>query len=69
MPQTDEFKKGLRTAFARDVADPCWFHPEINIARLIRHALSHNGGRVTEYLKNQKHGQPDRRGTPDCARR
>jgi hypothetical protein len=52
------FNDALRTALAEDITGPCWSHHEINIPRLIRHALSHNGGRVTEDLKNvsQKHG-------------
>lgn len=50
-----EFRNGLRNAFREDIADPCWFHSEINIARLLRHALSHNGGRQTEDMKKQKH--------------
>jgi hypothetical protein len=51
----EEFRVGLRTAFRRNVADPCWFHREINLARLVRHALIHNGGRLTEDLKKQQH--------------
>ena len=51
----EAFRKGLRNAFQDDIADPCWFHSEINIARLIRHALSHNGARQTEDLKKQQH--------------
>ena len=54
--QMEEFRKGLRNALRDDIADPCWFHPEINIARLVRHALSHNGGRQTSHLQKQKHG-------------
>jgi hypothetical protein len=50
------FNDALRTALSRDMTSPCWSHHEINIARLVRHALSHNGGRVTEHLKKQKHG-------------
>jgi hypothetical protein len=54
--QDEGFKKGLRTGFAKNIADSSWFHAEINVARLVRHALSHNGGRRTEDLKKQKHG-------------
>lgn len=50
------FKDALRNALSRDITGPCWSHHEINIPRLIRHALSHNGGRVTEDLKKHKHG-------------
>ena len=52
--QMEEFRKALRNSLREDIADPCWFHGEINIARLVRHALSHNGGRQTEDLKKQK---------------
>lgn len=50
------FNEALRTGMRSDVSSACWSHHEINIARLIRHALSHNGGRETEDLKRQKHG-------------
>ncbi len=50
------FNDALRTALSKDITGPCWSHHEINIPRLVRHALSHNGGRATEDLKKQKHG-------------
>jgi hypothetical protein len=50
------FNDALRTGLRKDIFCPCWSHQEINIARLVRHALSHNGGRITEELKSQKHG-------------
>src|SRR5262249_32508361 len=50
------FNEALRTGLGRDISGPCWSHHEINIARLVRHALSHNGGRETDDLKKQKHG-------------
>jgi hypothetical protein len=52
------FNDALRTALSKDISGPCWSHHEINIPRLVRHALSHNGGRITTDLKNipQKHG-------------
>jgi len=50
------FNDALRTALSQDITGPCWSHHEINIPRLVRHALSHNGGRVTEDLRKQKHG-------------
>lgn len=53
--QAEEFRKGLRSAFTKDIADTCWFNSELNIARLVRHALTHNGGRQTEDLKKHKH--------------
>src|SRR5205809_4273827 len=50
------FNEALRSGLSKDISIPCWPHHEINIARLVRHALSHNGGRETEDLKKQKHG-------------
>ena len=53
---TTEFKKVLRTEFGIDISLPCWTHPELNNARLVRHALSHANGRETPDLKKQNHG-------------
>ncbi len=50
------FNEALRTGLAKDISGPCWSHHEINIARLVRHALSHNNGHETEDLRKQKHG-------------
>jgi hypothetical protein len=50
------FNEVLRTGLSTDISGPCWHQHEINIARLVRHALSHNGGRETEDLKKHKHG-------------
>jgi hypothetical protein len=50
------FNEALRCGLSADISAPCWWHHDINIARLVRHALSHNGGRETEDLKKQKHG-------------
>jgi hypothetical protein len=50
------FNEALRTGLGKDISSPCWSHHEINVARLVRNALSHNGGRETEELKKQKHG-------------
>jgi hypothetical protein len=50
------FNEALRTGLGTDISGPCWSHHEINIARLVRHAISHNGGRETDDLKKQKHG-------------
>lgn len=50
-----EFNEALRTALGVDISGPCWSHQEINIPRVVRHALSHNGGRLTEDLKKLPH--------------
>ena len=51
-----EFKEALRTGFSKDISIPCWTHNEMNVAKLVRHALSHANGRETADLKKQKHG-------------
>ena len=50
------FKKTLVGTFGEQIRDKCWTDPQINIARLARHAISHAGGRVTEALGKQNHG-------------
>lgn len=52
------FNQALRTALPKDISIPCWMHREVNIARLVRHALSHAGGRETDELTKlkPKHG-------------
>lgn len=51
-----EFKNALRTGFTgKDVLDACWANHNLNVARLVRHALSHNSGRQTEDLSKQHH--------------
>jgi hypothetical protein len=54
--QDTEFLRFLRTAFGTDLSGPCWTNREIQIAREVRHSLSHAGGHETENLKKQKHG-------------
>jgi hypothetical protein len=51
-----DFKEALRSGFACDISVSCWMHSEMNIAKLVRHALSHAGGRETADLVKQKHG-------------
>ncbi|HEY3966238.1 MAG TPA: hypothetical protein VGM05_16885 [Planctomycetaceae bacterium] len=51
-----EFYDALRSKFGTDLFDVCWGHSEINIARLVRHALSHAGGQETDDLKKLNHG-------------
>jgi hypothetical protein len=51
------FGKMFENAFGNALLNSCWNAPEIVIPRLIRHALVHAGGRLTEDLKRQKnHG-------------
>jgi hypothetical protein len=50
----EEFKKQLTAEFGKDIVDGCFDTP-VEIARLARNALAHNGGKVTKLLKAQKH--------------
>ena len=54
--RADDFSKDFATAFGPALRDFCWSHPAVHVARLTRHALVHNGGRVTDKLARQKHG-------------
>ena len=52
-----EFKAALKSAVGADLTDVCWAGADLNLARTVRHALSHNGGRETEDLKRLgRHG-------------
>jgi hypothetical protein len=42
--------------FGKPLADYCLNTPEVNIARLVRNALAHNGGKETDQLKKLPHG-------------
>lgn len=57
-----EFKRQLTAAFGEQLLHDCWTCPEINIAKLARHAISHAGGRVTDDLSKQKHGLHEHEG-------
>lgn len=56
MPRRTEFGKDLANEFGRDVRDRCWSELPVQVARVTRHALVHNGGRVTEELDKLSHG-------------
>lgn len=45
------FTQDFRDQFSPQLRDSCWSDAAINIARLTRHALVHNGGRLTSDLK------------------
>ncbi len=53
---TDQSFKADFRAVLGDLIDDAWFRQEIHLARLVRHALAHAGGRVTDEL--QKHVIP-----------
>lgn len=46
-----DFKENFRAVLG-DFIDDAWFAKDIHVARLIRHALIHAGGRVTNDLRN-----------------
>jgi hypothetical protein len=51
------FTQDFRDQFSPALRDACWSDAAINIARLTRHALVHNGGRLTSDLKKlNNHG-------------
>lgn len=50
----EEFKKQLAAEFGKDIVDTCFDTP-VEVARLARNALAHNGGKETRLLKAQKH--------------
>jgi hypothetical protein len=50
------FSQDFRAQYGATLRDCCWSDPEVHIARLTRHALVHNGGRLTGDLKKLKHG-------------
>ncbi|MFO0969520.1 MAG: hypothetical protein U0793_28515 [Gemmataceae bacterium] len=55
MRRANEFADDLAQTFTRELSDYCT-GGEVNIARLVRNALAHHGGRITEELKAEKHG-------------
>lgn len=51
------FSQEFRDQFGATLRDLCWSDPQINVARLTRTALVHNGGRLTSDLKQlNNHG-------------
>lgn len=51
-------KDPIKSAFARHFGDPltdlCWNHDNVDLAKLVRHALAHNGGRFGKDLEKYK---------------
>jgi len=50
------FSQDFRKRYGAGLRDYCWSDFNVNIARLTRHALVHNGGRLTSDLKKLSHG-------------
>jgi hypothetical protein len=46
-----DFQKEIAAEFGSTVCDQCWDDPAVNLARVTRHALVHNGCRVTDEFK------------------
>jgi hypothetical protein len=48
----------IKEAFARHIGEPlrdyCWTDAEVDLARLVRNALAHNGGRIGKDLEKYK---------------
>lgn len=51
-----DFRKVLRECLGDKAATACWTSSDFNTVRLVRHALSHAGGRETDKLSKQEHG-------------
>jgi hypothetical protein len=54
--QDKDFKAVFREHFGDELLEKCWLDPKVNVARLVRHAIAHAGGRVTADLMACKHG-------------
>ncbi len=54
--QGKKFGKDFADEFGTALRDECWSHSQVSISRLTRHALVHNGGRLTDNLKKLNHG-------------
>ena len=50
------FNEMFRKTFGDEILDKCWTQDAIRIPRLVRHSLSHAGGRKTKKLSDVKHG-------------
>lgn len=48
-------EQAIGRIFGEDAVGKCWSHPELEIGRLVRHAISHAEGKETSQLKQKKH--------------
>src|SRR5262249_46526644 len=59
-------KKPIKDAFAEHFGEPlrnyCWADPEVDLAKFVRHALAHNGGRFGTDLEKYKTRFTDAKG-------
>jgi hypothetical protein len=58
LPRRREFEQHLTEVFGDDICRECWKDAQINLARVTRNALVHNGCRVTDDLKKMNHPFP-----------
>ena len=49
--RTDKLPRELKEYFSKDLAYTCWFEKDIELPRLIRHAIVHNGRKITQDLQ------------------
>ena len=52
--RAEELGNDLETEFGKPVSDNCWRAEPVTIARLVRNALLHNGGRLTRELEQYR---------------
>lgn len=52
--RTENLPKNLRELLGASVVDECWNNRQVKLARLIRHALVHNGRKITEELQKYR---------------
>jgi hypothetical protein len=50
----DQIKDAFARHFGTALSDYCWADPEVDLARLVRNALAHNGGRFGTDLEKHK---------------
>jgi hypothetical protein len=51
-----KFREDFSKLYDDSLFEQCWADSAVEIARLVRHALAHNGGRLTNHLRGKKHG-------------
>jgi hypothetical protein len=51
----EDFTKIFRTSFGEILTEKCWLDNKVDLARVARHALVHNGGKITDELRKRNH--------------
>jgi hypothetical protein len=52
MPRRSEFANDIAAVYGDQIRDICWLDKPVAVSREIRHAIVHNGGRITKVLAN-----------------